>query len=753
MALLALPAATAAQGTVQDYERAERFRGLPDLVLNESVSPNWIEETDRFWYQRELVAGREFLVVDPARGTRDPAFDHARLAEALSRETGRAIRADSLPFGSFEYRNGEEALEFGLENAQRYRCDLVSYTCSRLTDPTPDPVAPGTSPDGRWVAFVRDYDLYLRSTETGWEVRLTDDGERDRPYATGLANPGVMAMQGTAEPSASPAVFWSPDSKRLATYRLDSRGAGRLAMVHHSPGPGERPLYYEYVYPLAPDSVLPVAEPIVFEVESWKRIPFQMAPITRQYYGGPSFSWFEDGTRLYTAEVDRGYTERRLFEMDARTGEVRTMVLEPGDPWVNSYGSVPFRFLDDGREVLWGSDRDGWMHYYLVDGATGEIRSQITSGEWVVRGIAHLDEASRTLYFTAGGREAGRDPYLEHLYRVNLDGSGLRLLTPENANHSVAFSPTGAYFVDTYSRADLPPVSVVRRASDGQVVVELEEADVSRLLATGWDFPEPFEALAEDGETDIYGIIWRPSNFDDSRSYPVVEQVYTGPHSFFVPKTFAAYRNHAQLIAELGFIVVQVDGRGTARRSRAFHDHSRMNLGPGGLPDHIAALRQLGERYPYLDLDRVGIYGHSAGGYDSTQAILQFPDFYKVAVSSAGNHDHRVDKHVWNVQWMGWPLGEHYDEQSNVNLAHRLEGKLLLAHGDLDDNVPVSATLQLVDALIQADKEFDLMILPNQRHGIGGHPYFQRMRMDYFVRHLLGVDPPPRGALAPNSGF
>ena len=399
-------------------------------------------------------------------------------------------------------------------------------------------------------------------------------------------------------------------------------------------------------------------------------------------------------------------------------------------------------FINDGAEVLWASERDGWMHLYLYDGKTGTLKNQITSGAWVVRGIRHVDEDNRVLYFTAGGREAGRDPYLEHLYRVNLDGGGLRLLTPEDANHSIAFSPDGQYFVDTYSRVDHAPISVLRRASDGRTVRDLEQTNIDRLLATGWKWPEPFAAKARDGATDIYGIIWRPSTFDPSMRYPVVEQIYTGPHGFFVPKTFSAYRNTAQSIAELGFVVIQVDGLGTARRSREFHLFSYRNLGDGGIPDHIAAMRQMAQQYPYMDLTRVGIYGHSAGGYDATRAILMHPDFYKVAVSSAGNHDHRLDKAVWNTQWMGLPIDKHYDEQSNVMQAHRLQGKLLLVHGDVDENVPVSATLRLVDALIKADKNFEMLIMPNQTHSLGRHPYFIRKRWNFFVEHLLDVKPP-----------
>jgi dipeptidyl aminopeptidase/acylaminoacyl peptidase len=482
---------------------------------------------------------------------------------------------------------------------------------------------------------------------------------------------------------------------------------------------------------------------MIFDIETGGRTPIRMEPAALQYYGGgPGFQWSEDGRRASIVLTDRGYTWRELREVDAVTGAVRVVVRETGDPYFSSYTTPRPQLLGDGAEVLWASERDGWMHLYLYDGQTGGLKNQVTSGEWVFRGIEHVDEADRVLYFTAGGRESDRDPYLEHLYRVNLDGSGLRLLTPEAANHSIRFSPDADYFVDTYSRADLAPVSVLRRSSDGRKIRDLEEANIDSLLALGWNQPEPFQAKARDGVTDIYGLIWRPTTFDPARRYPVVEQIYTGPHSFFVPKSFSAYRNTAQSIAELGFIVVQIDGLGTSGRSREFHDFSYRNLGDGGIPDHVAAMRQMASRYPYMDLDRVGIYGHSAGGYDATHAILAHPEFYKVAVSSAGNHDHRLDKAVWNTQWMGLPIDEHYEEQSNVTLAGQLQGKLLLVHGDVDENVPVSATLRLVDALIKAEKDFEMLIMPNQTHGLGRHPYFTRKRWDFFVKHLHGVDPP-----------
>jgi dipeptidyl-peptidase-4 len=460
------------------------------------------------------------------------------------------------------------------------------------------------------------------------------------------------------------------------------------------------------------------------------------------YYGGPSVEWEADGRHFQYRDVLRGYTRVRVIQVNAENGTTRTIIDERNQPLVGNY-LVVTRAFNGGKEIVWSSERDGWNHFYLYDVQTATLKNQITKGPWVIRGISYIDEKTRVLYFTAGGRESNRDPYFRHLYRVNLDGTDLSLLTPEDADHNITFSPDGSCFVDEFSRADLPTVSVVRRSLDGSVLKELEKADVSRLQALGWKYPTPFKAKAADGTTDLYGLIWRPTHFDPKKQYPVIENIYTGPHGSFVPKTFAAYRNQQQAIAELGFITVFIDGRGTANRSKAFRETSYQNLGAGaGGEDHIAVMKQMAAQYTYMDLGRVGVWGHSAGGYDSTHAILTHPEFYRVAVSSAGCHDNRMDKAIWNEQWMGWPVDKHYEEQSNYTLAKNLTGKLFIAHGDVDENVPLPATIKLVDALVDANKNFDFLIMPNRPHGFGNDPYFVRRRWDYFVKNLLGVEPP-----------
>lgn len=744
-----IPAVAGAQGALADYQRAEQLLppAVDELVLNERVEAHWVGESDRFWYVRERTEGKEFLAVDAERATREPAFDHARLAGALAAAAGIPVDAGDLPFESFEIadegaRLGADALgaiELAVEE-QRYRCELGDYTCRRIDDPEPSRFD-RPSPDGKWVAFLGDHDLWVRSTATGERVRLSHDGQKDADYGASLLSPRDMVAAESQDVPVPVAAVWSPDSRRIASYRIDRRSAETFTVVQSTPESRLRPIAYTYHYALPGEVGLARAEPVIFDVYAGTRVAIDVEPVEMLHYtAAPRFEWSEDGSRLWFRRSRRGYGTAEIVAADPETGATRRLVQESLEPHINIWNQRS-RVLSQGEEVLWSSERDGWNHLYLYDGATAQVTRRLTRGEWVVREIAHVDEEARLVYFTAGGREPGRDPYLLHLYRVGLDGGEITLLTPEAADHAVDVSPTGAFFVDRFSRVDAAPVTLLRRTSDGGIVMRLEEANLDRLLDTGWRWPERFRGVARDGETDIYGIIWRPSNLDPSRRYPVVEQIYTGPHGSFVPRTFGAFRNASQAIAELGFISVQIDGLGTNHRGKAFNDFSYRNLGDGGIPDHIALMRQMAERYPYMDLERVGIWGGSAGGYDSTRAILMYPDFYKVAVSTSGNHDHRMDKANWVEMWMGFPPDEHYVEQSNVTQAHRLQGELLLAHGELDDNVPLAATLRLVDALIEADKDFDLLIVPGRFHGLRG-PYMTRRRWDFFVEHLLGVEPP-----------
>jgi len=735
--LFVLPQA-AAQGTLEDYQRAQRFLpgNLRHQVYVADVNPHWIEKTSRFWYLKAGTQSSEFVLVDPVKNTSEPAFDHARLATALSHAARQEYSATALPFYDIEFADGGKSIRFSIDSAH-WTCSLASYECQQEAS-RPERSNESVSPNKRWAAFVRDHNLYLRDTSTGTELELTHDGAAAFDYATPLASLRVMVDQGTEEVKQSPAVFWSPDSSKLVTYRIDSRNSGRFTSLQFVPPNQLRPKAYTYVYPL-PGEVLAKAQPVIFDVESGKRIDVAAA-IELPFQDGPGFEWFPDSKSFYYDPDDRGYKAKELHLVDALTGEQKVLVREQSDRYVDP-GETTFQFVEGSREIVWSSERDGWDHLYLYS-KTGQFENQITAGPWVVRGVEHIDEKNRRIYFSAGGREKGEDPYQTHLYSVGFDGKGLELLTPENATHSVSISPDSQFFVDNYSRPDLPGEAVLRRTKDGSEVRVLETSDASELMKTGWKFPEPFEGKAADGSTNLCGLIWRPSNFDATKKYPIVEFVYTGPQSFFVPKNFGGTLR-LQSMAELGFVVVMVDGRGTTGRSRAFHEFSYRNLG-GAFLDHVAMIKQMAEKYPAMDITRVGIYGTSAGGYGAAHAMLAFPEFYKVGVSTSGDHDARLDKAWWNELYQGYPVEDDYVAQSNVTMANRLEGHLLLEHGDIDDNVHPVETMRLVDALMKANKNFDMLFVPNMYHGESGEhaTYLVRRRWDYFVNYLLGVTPP-----------
>ncbi|HTF43205.1 MAG TPA: DPP IV N-terminal domain-containing protein [Terriglobales bacterium] len=729
-----MPGRVLAQGSLEDYQRAQRFLAgnLRHMVAIADVRPNWIEKTNRFWYRKVGPKGTEFILVDAANNTRGPAFDHLRLAAALSHAAKHEYQPTELPL---------EELELGDANAIRFRvakvlwtCTLSDYQCKERPAGNPNEAL---SPDKKWAAYVENHNLFVRNVSTGAVSKLTEDGIRSWDYATPLPSLRLLVEQGSEDVRQPPAVFWSPDSSQLITYRIDSRNAGRFTSLQFVPPDQLRPKAFSYVYPL-PGEVLAKAEPILFHIQSGKRVAVKTEAIELPFQEGPEFEWFPDGNSVHYDNDDRGFKTKEFRVVDPDSGEQRVLLREHSDQYVDP-GETFFHFVLASREILASSERSGWNHLYLYRGETGQLENQVTEGPWVVQRIEYVDEKNRRIFFRANGREKGEDPYQAHLYSVGFDGRGLTQLAPENANHSVSISPDGAYFVDNYSRPDLPGKSVLRRTQDGSEVRVLEEADAAQLLATGWKFPEPFQGKAADASTDLYGLIWRPSNFDVSKKYPVIEQVYTGPQGFFVPKTFAATLR-LQSVAELGFIVVMIDGRGTLGRSRAFHWFSYRNLG-GAFEDHVAMIKQMAARYPYMDATRVGIFGTSAGGYGAAHAMLVFPDFYRVGVSISGDHDPRLDKAWWNEAYQGYPVADDYAAQSNVTMADKLQGHLLLEHGDIDDNVHPVETMRFADALMKANKNFDMLFVPNMYHG-EANLYLARRRWDYFVQYLLGVTPP-----------
>ena len=586
--------------------------------------------------------------------------------------------------------------------------------------PTPEPRPPerNRSPDGRWQVLVKDHNLRLKSIPGGEEFALSTDG--------------------TAEDSYGDAIFWSPDSQKLAALRTRPGQQRKIVFIESSPKDQLQPRPHTLGYEKPGDRIA-VSKPQLFDVAAKKHIPVSDALMPNPW-SITDLRWTRDSRRFTFVYNERGHQVLRVLAVDAATGAVRTIIGEQIATFINYSGKYFLHTLDASHEMLWMSERDGWNHLYLYDSQTGRVKNQVTRGPWAVAGVRSVDEKKRQVWFTAGGIRPGQDPYYSHLCRVDFDGSGLVVLTEGNGNHLADLSPDQRYVIDTYSRVDLPPVTELRRSEDGKLLCELERADASALLATGWRAPEPFVAKGRDGSTDIYGVIFRPTHFDPKKKYPVIEDIYAGPHHFFVPKGFHPFSN-AQAMAELGFIVVKIDGMGTSGRSKKFHDVCWKNLADAGFPDRILWIKAAAAKYPQMDLTRVGIYGGSAGGQSAAGAVMTHGDFYKVAVADCGCHDNRMDKIWWNEQWMGWPVGPHYAANSNVTLAPRLQGKLLLIVGEMDTNVDPASTMQVVNALVKADKDFDLLVIPGTGHGAAETPYGRRRRADYFVRNLLGVEP------------
>lgn len=727
--------------TAEDYARAESrlASATGPLVVGATVRPNWLAD-DRFWYHNTTHAGHEFVLVDPANGSRELAFDHVRMAQALSEAADSAYSPASLPFVSIKP-------DVGQASTATTRCDLHTYSCVAIDEvpASPDPNAI-TSPDGSKAAFIRDHNLWLRDLASGEERALTTDGIRDFGYATN--NAGWVKRD-------SPVLRWSPGSDKIATFQHDGKGVGEMYMATTKVG---RPELAAWKYPLPGDSLIFRISRVVIHLDDEPRVVrFQMPPdphrsSTTDHVAGRGgvfldTEFSDDGSRLAFLSNSRDHKRATLRVADVESGAVREILSETEESFFESgSGQANWRVLHGSNEVIWFSRRHSWGHLYRYDLTTGELLGRITQGDWNVLQLLRVDQETRTLYFTGSGREPG-DPYFHYLYSVPLNGGEPTLLTPDSAHHVVTLSPSGRHFIDSYSTPVTPPVTVVRSAA-GEVVAEVERAEVSRLLESGWRPPEPFTVNARDGQTALYGLMYRPSDFDPSRSYPVVNYLYPGPQSGSVgSRSFRASRGDKQALAELGFIVVEVDAMGTPGRSKEFHAAYYGNMGDNGLPDQVSMVQQLGERYPWMDLDRVGIWGHSGGGFASTAGILRYPDFYKVAVSQAGNHDNRNYEDDWGEKWQGlletYPDGTtNYDNQANQLLAENLKGKLLLAHGTMDTNVPVYNTLLVADALIAADKDFDLIMMPNRGHGFGNEPYMMRRRWDYFVRHLLGAEPP-----------
>ena len=739
--------------TTSDYERAEKAMSynVSQLVDQMNVRPNWLSG-DRFWYRILTAQGSEFILVDPAGGKRTPAFDQQKLANSLSAITGEKYNSFQLPFSGIGFSSDGRSIQFKA-NKKNWSCDLTTYSCTAM-DSVNAKAATGQarsnetlSPDGKLSVFLRDFNLWVRDVSTNKETPLTRDGIKDFGYATDNAG---------WRKSDRPIVVWSPDSKKIATYQQDQRNVSDMYLVTTNVG---KPNLQSWKYPLPGDKDIITIQRVIIEIDRSKIIWLKIPPGVRRgtlcddiSCGGKDFGdveWKADATELAFVSTSRDHKQEIFWIADAASGNIREVFNETASTQFESgQGAVNWKFLPASNEIIWFSETDNWGHLYLYDAKTGKLKNQITKGQWAITRMLKVDEQKRTIYFLANGKEPGRNPYFSHLYKVGFDGKNLALLTPEDGNHQITLSPAGNYFVDSYSKQDVPPVIVLRN-TDGKLITNLEKTDISRLTATGWKPPTPIVVKARDGQTDLYGLMFTPSTLDPNKKYPVVNYIYPGPQGGSVGSwSFEVARSDHQALAELGFIVVLIEGTCNPNRSKSFHDLCYGNMADNTLPDQISGIKQLAQKYPYLDIDRVGVWGHSGGGFATAAAMFRYPDFYKVGISESGNHDNRNYEDDWGERYIGLLTQQadgksNYEDQANQNFAKNLKGKLLLAHGMLDDNVPPYNTLLVVDALIKANKDFDLLLFPNSRHGYGEFSlYMTRRRWDYFVKNLQGSIPP-----------
>lgn len=776
--------------------------GQPERgVYRSRITPHWFTNDTRFWYRNDLRGGaKEFILVNADKEIREPAFDHVKLAAALSKAAGQEFKADKLPFSEIEFVDDAKAIKFAVAE-KTWKCDLTSYECTAVptssdskkssllsppsspespqllavnspvdtenlldAEPNPSPATEEATPaspqqetnqppnrargqrqgfggrrdggretrseDGKWLAFVRDNNVFIRSEADSKEIQLSTDGAEGNSYGQ---------------------LGWSTNSQSLVAWRIEPGDRKEVYLVQSSPSGGGRAVLRTRPYAQAGDKFARY-EVNVFDVASQKQIKPEVDRFEHEYET-PRLHWSADKRHFAYQQEDRGHQRLRVLEVDCGSGSVRNLIDEKAKTFIwtahtENLNLTYVNWLEKTDEIIYVSERDGWRHLYLVDAKAGKIKNQITKGEWVVRGIDKIDEDNQQVWFRAGGMNAGQDPYFIHYYRINFDGTGLVALTEGNGNHTIQFSPDRKYIIDTYSRVDLPPVSELRRASDGKLVCKLEAADISELKESGWEPPEVFVAKGRDGKTDIWGVINRPKNLDPNKKYPVLESIYNGPQGAYASKSFSAARRSTNY-TEAGFILVQMDAMGTAFRSKAFHDVCWHNLADAGFPDRIAWIKSAGAKYPYIDLTRVGIFGTSAGGQNAAAAVLFHPEFYKAAVANSGCHDNRLDKASWNEQWMGYmppdkiwskDADNWYSQCSNIDNAAKLKGKLFLIVGELDDNVPPESTMRFVDALIKAGKNFDLLVVPGANHGAGSR-VTQWRTQDFFVHNLLGVEP------------
>ena len=731
------------------YLRGKAFSApnLNNLVAEAKLEvPTWIDGSDDFIYRFYPKGNKmQYMFFDAQCKRVKPLFKNEELAAAMGTLLGEKINANWLGIGEVRTKSGQDNMLFTYEK-KRYNYFFKSKKLKLLEPKEGDPgekIAPAgwQSPDGKWEIVSKKHNLFLRNTSTKVDKPLTTGGTRAYGYGLSNVSPSQKIKSDDENLCFWPSVQWSPDSKKFASYLADYRGISKTITTLSSPKDGSvQKSFSSYFIYAGQENAIKINR-YVFDIETGKSVKVDLAPESQLNWGTPFMvHWTPDSSRYYLHLQNRARTELKLVEVNAVTGQARTVIERHSDTGVPEQLGY-YQFTSDLKEVFLIDESDGWAHVYHYDLEAGELLRQVTKGEWGVRKLNHIDEKERVIYFTAGGMSKGSDPYYNFLYRINFDGSGLQLLTPEEADHQITFLPSGNYFLDGYSRLDNPGKTILYQ-NDGTYLDTILEADDTKLIKKGYIYPENFVAKGRDGQVDIYGTVFRPSNFDPNKKYPVIESIYPGPHNFFAIKNFSAYYSRESAMAQLGFIVVMIDGQGSFGRSKAFRDVCYKNLKDAGLPDRVAWIKALAAKYGCIDLDRVGIYGHSAGGYAAVRAMLDYSEFYKVCVSSSGNHDNRLGGAAgWAEVWMGYPIGPQYDECSNILDANKLQGHLLLLHGEVDDNVPMTTTLRLANELNKYGKNFQMVIAPNDNHALDEN-FWTRHRWNFFVEHLLGQEPP-----------
>ncbi|QNQ09737.1 S9 family peptidase [Sphingomonas alpina] len=736
---------------VARYQKADDYLGanLNTLIGNRDLQARFVADSKGVIYRGGSAAARQIDYLDLVTGASRTIVTETVLADLLGKAAAKPVTAATLNIEKPEFDPGSGVLKFGAFD-KRWALDANGALSEAATGDSDGET--GLSPDGRFRIVARNFNLFAVDVKSGRETALTRDGTREQPYGRSIPQLPDILKQGTEDPVMPVSVRWSPDSRQIMTWRLDTRGVAKLSMTQENPPGSFYPRSFSYIYPLAGAEKLPMADRLIIDVEralkkrKAKIVPIAVPSEALLYPAEPDMGWSGDKGRLMWTE--RGYGQQVVYTIDPKTGAATVTAREAAKPIV----TVTSSFIQPAPELggeLAVSERSGWAQLYLVTPDAPDGGAPLTRGDWEVLSIEHVDAQRRSILLTGVGRERDRNPYWRALYRVTMDGSAPVLLTPEPLEHEISVSPDGRFAIDAMSSPTIPTRTVVRDTNDGRIIRELGRADPTALIASGYTAPELFKGVAADGTTPIYGMIYRPARFDPARRYPVIDSVYTGPTTTQVPTSWdETVSANANSVAQLGAIVVMIDGRGTSRRGQAFRLPAYQNLGEVGIDDHITMIRQMAARYPYIDTTRVGVYGGSAGGYDAARFILRRPTFFKVAVSSSGNHDLRLDKAWWPEVSMGIADVATWERNSNMSVAANLQGKLLLIHGDIDDNVPVTESFRLANALIQAKRDVDLVILPNTTHRVA-QPFFWRKLRDYFTRNLLDEAPPALLPLTP----